>query len=114
MRAGSYGPMWVFHPGFPPAATSAASIANANKANASAALHIPPPQYILVGDSIVRSVALQNGITYAFPGAKNMDLYDHIPATPLVLTRGTPLCSHCFAALRSEQYASETIIQTPQ
>ena len=47
--------------------------------NAANSLHIPPPQYILIGDSIVRHVAIPDCITYSFSGAKIKDLITHIP-----------------------------------
>lgn len=55
-----------------PPATSATSSASS--------LVFPPPKYILVGDSIVRYVAIPNGITYSFSGAKIHDLVQCIPA----------------------------------
>ena len=64
--------------GIPPSAP-AANIADASTADASTVLRSPTPQYILIGDSMIRSVAIPNGITYSFPAAKILDLHKHIP-----------------------------------
>ena len=55
-------------------AATAASTANAS------CLLFPSPECILVGDSMVRAVAIPHGITYSFSGAKILDLLVHIPA----------------------------------
>ncbi len=44
------------------------------------ALVFPPPEFILLGDSMVRSVAIPKGITYSFSGAKVLDLLLYAPA----------------------------------
>lgn len=43
------------------------------------ALKHPPIKYILLGDSIIRGVAIPNGITYSYSGAKIQDLILHLP-----------------------------------
>lgn len=53
---------------------SAAAAANASKPSL-----FSPPDYILVGDSIVRYVPIPKGISYSFSGAKVLDLVKHIP-----------------------------------
>ena len=47
----------------------------------------PPPEVILVGDSIVRGVSIPNGITYSFSGAKVLDLMLYLPE--IVVTHPT-------------------------
>ena len=44
-------------------------------------LHIPPPQYLLLGDSRVRFLSIPNCVTYSYSGAKILDLLHYIPNT---------------------------------
>lgn len=62
----------------PSNASRLASISSANLAVA--ARFTTPPKYILVGDSIIRHVAIPNTITYSYPGAKIRDIIQFIPA----------------------------------
>lgn len=56
-----------------------ASTGNVKTGNATPLL-FPSPERILVGDSMVRNVAIPNGITYSFSGAKVIDILYRIPS----------------------------------
>ena len=78
-----------------PSSAPATSIAGASTADANTVLRSPPPQYILVGDSMIRSVAIPNGITYSFSGAKILDLHKHISAIADCHPSAHTIIVHC-------------------
>ncbi len=59
-----------------PSSSPAATAANTRIAGA---LVFPPPEFILLGDSMVRSVAIPKGIKYSFSGAQVLDLLLYAP-----------------------------------
>lgn len=58
----------------------ASSHPTASAANTASTLVFSPPDFIILGDSMVRSVLIPRGITYPFSGAKILDLLEHAPA----------------------------------
>uniref|UniRef100_A0A667WZR1 SGNH hydrolase-type esterase domain-containing protein n=1 Tax=Myripristis murdjan TaxID=586833 RepID=A0A667WZR1_9TELE len=59
-------PLAPSSPHLPPDAQAAST------ANGSSLFRSQPPQYILIGDSMVRSVPIPNGITYSFSGVNDL------------------------------------------